>query len=181
MPPAKRARLGALYDAAIRREFYRWRAARAKQLWPGPLPQDNVLLNSQPQQAWLAAATAALRAAGRHSAKLAVQLQGLSELAWRCAGKRRARGKQPEGRRADLPQLALRAAKEALAREEAGLERKSLCLPLTLSTVTPLKCSLREEEAAPSDVNNQAAEEAVEAPEASRRRARRQFKAVVFS
>ena len=78
-----------------------------------------VLLNEQPQQLWLAGATAALRAGGGHSPALALRLQGLSELAWRTAGGRRAKGKQPEGRRADLPQLALQVATEAFALEEA--------------------------------------------------------------
>ena len=56
-PPAKRTRLGAPYAAAIWREFYPWRAARATQLWPGPLLKDKAALNRQPQQALLAAAT----------------------------------------------------------------------------------------------------------------------------
>ena len=62
-------------------------------------------------------ATAALCAAGGHSPALALRLQGLSELAWRT-----------EGRRADLPRLALKVATEAFALEEVGNNERA-CLP----------------------------------------------------
>ena len=83
MPPSKRARLAALYQAAIRREYYRCRAQSARHLWPraaGEAPAE------RPGVATLAAAppTSAARSRGllgraqkeKIKAKLPEQKQG---------------------------------------------------------------------------------------------------------